>query len=337
MDEEQSTSWALLPLPGAVSAASYLTGALASQYRLIVDILDDHRAVSLTGVGFDELQALILERLPAGRAAELLAELPLESRMRQLVEWRTCESWQDKAETQEDFLRNRHRYQLTEAGSAINAAVRRIEADLGTSSTAVLLAPSTISERLTAMLRALAAQDSGRASQEFAQVQTTLDAMAAAAAEWQSRLATALGGSPSETKVTRLLETILAYVDAWGSGVDAWSEEIAATLPVLESVTDDVWRAIGLDRLGSEATEQALMAALREYRGAVATLAMWFAGPAPQARRLRRQIRDAVTPVLRSHRTLLAVGGTVSRKADLLRLAAAIELADDDAAAWELW
>ena len=39
--------------------------------------------------------------------------------------------------------------------------------------------------------------------------------MGAAAAEWQSRLAAALGGAPTEQKVSRLLETILAYVEAW--------------------------------------------------------------------------------------------------------------------------
>lgn len=335
MSDEQAAMWALLPLPGAVPAASYLTGALASQYRLIVDILDDQRTVSLTGVGFNELMTLVRDRLPNQQARHLMQDFPLETRLRALVEWGTCESWQDRAETQQDFLRNRYRYQLTEAGSAINAAVRRLESDLGSTSTAVLLAPATIVERLRATLAALA--DPARASQEFAQVQTTLDAMGAAASEWQSRLATALGGSPSETKVRRLLETILAYVEAWGSGVDAWSDAIVATFPGLESIPDATWRAMALARLGSEATDGSISAALTEMRAAVATLGMWFGGPNPQAGRLRRQIRNAVAPVLRSHRTLLAVGGTVSRKADLLQLAAAIESATDDEAAWQLW
>jgi uncharacterized protein (TIGR02677 family) len=48
-------------------------------------------------------------------------------------------------------------------------------------------------------------------------------------------------------------------------------------------------------------------------------------------------MRDAIAPVLRSHRTLLAVGGTVSRKADLVRLAHAIEDAPDADQAWSLW
>lgn len=72
-------------------------------------------------------------------------------------------------------------------------------------------------------------------------------------------------------------------------------------------------------------------------RRAVTTVGTWFAGTEPQAQRLRRRIRDAVAPVLRSHRTLLAVGGTVSRKADLLRLASAMERAPDGVEAWRLW
>ncbi|WP_051208068.1 DUF2397 family protein [Propionicicella superfundia] len=147
----------------------------------------------------------------------------------------------------------------------------------------------------------------------------------------------ALGGAPTEQKVTRLLETILSYVEAWGSGVDAWTDDIAATLPRLREVPAPDWRAMALARLGAEAAEIALTDAAEEMRAVVHTLATWFSGDHPQAQRLRRQIRDAVTPVLRSHRTLLAVGGTVSRKADLLRLAAALERADTDDDAWRLW
>lgn len=199
---QELTPWQLLPLPGAAPAASYLTGPLAKQYRLIVDILDDERTHSLTGIGHDELEALVWARLPADDARELLDDLDLDARMRQLVDWGTCESWQDRAESQQDFLRNRHRYQLTEAGAAFNTAARRIEADLGATSTAVLLAPATIVTRISATLAAVDSEATERASQEFAQVQTTLDAMGAAASEWQSRLAAALGGAPSEQKVS---------------------------------------------------------------------------------------------------------------------------------------
>lgn len=337
MTEESPSAWAMLPLPGQSTAAAYLTGPLSKQYRLIVNILDDERKVSLTGVGFDELAALIRRRLPDERQSQLMAEFPLEARMRQLVEWGTCESWQDRAETQQDFLRNRYRYQLTEAGSAFNAAVRRIESELGPVSTAVLLAPAALAERLNATLVALADGDPAAASTEFSQAQTTLNAMGAAASEWQSRLATALGGSPTEQRIQRLLETILAYVEAWGSGVDAWSDAIVDTLPKLRGIPDDAWRGMALARMGSEAAEATLQATVAELQNAVVTIDTWFGGADPQARRLRRQIRDAVAPVLRSHRTLLAVGGTVSRKADLLRLASAMEKAPDPQEAWRLW
>ncbi|NLE97762.1 MAG: DUF2397 domain-containing protein [Propionibacterium sp.] len=334
---EPTSGWALLPLPGAVTAASYLTGSLAKQYRLIVDILDDQRSATLTGVGFDELAALIRGRLPDEHARELLDELALDSRMRQLVEWGTCTSWQDRAESQEDFLRNRYRYQLTEAGSQINAAARAIDAELGTTSTAVLLAPAAIVDRLRGTLEALRVDDPVAAANEFSQVRHTLDAMSAAASEWQTRLAAALGGSPTEAKVTRLLETILAYADAWGSGVDAWTDTIAGLLPDVTGIDDAHWHAMALVRLGSKATADALAATVEEMRGDVDRLALWFTAPTLQAARLRRQIRDAVTPVLRSHRALLAVGGTVSRKADLLRLAGAIEAAPSDDDAWQIW
>ncbi len=337
VDVSAPSPWQLLSLPGTLAAASYLAGPLAKQYRLIVDILDDERTHSLTGVGHDELEALVRGRLPDDDARNLLVDLDLNARMRQLVDWGTCESWQDRAESQQDFLRNRHRYQLTEAGSSLNAAARRIDADLGSTSTAVLLAPATIVERIAATLSALDGDSPARASQEFAQVQTTLDAMGMAASDWQSRLAAALGGTPTEQKISRLLETILAYVEAWGSGVDAWTGDIRAGLPRLQALPDGTWRAMALARLGAEAPEATLSDAVDEMRTAVGTLSTWFAGERPQAHRLRLQIRDAVTPVLRGHRALLAVGGTVSRKADLLRLATAIERAQGDEDAWRLW
>lgn len=334
---EPMTAWSVLSLPGSVSAAAYLTGQHAKQYRLIVDILAEQRNVTLTGVGFDELAALIRERLPTENARELLDDFPLEARMKQLVEWGTCTSWQDHAETQEEFLRNRYRYQLTEAGSLLNDAVRTLETEFGPGSTAVLLAPAAIVERLNATFTALDNNDAAQASQEFSQLEHTLSAMSSAATEWQSRLAAALGGAPTEAKVTRLLETILAYAEAWGSGIDAWTEAIATHLPRLREVSSTQWRAMALARVGSQASEQVVDDAADGMRAVTDTLAVWFTGSRPQAVHLRRQIRNAVAPVLRGHRALLAVGGTVSRKADLLQLAEAIETLDGDDDAWQLW
>jgi uncharacterized protein (TIGR02677 family) len=161
--------------------------------------------------------------------------------------------------------------------------------------------------------------------------------MARTASAWQSKLAAALGGAPDEAKVTRLLETILAYVEAWGSGIDAYSERIAAGVPRLAAQPEAVWRRVALARVGAEAADHTVRDVVDELTRVATTLAGWFCPPHPQAGRLRRQMRDAIAPVLRSHRTLLAVGGTVSRQADLTRLARAVEAADDAEAAWDLW
>ncbi len=331
------SAWTLTSLPGAVSAASYLIGNNAKQYRLLVDILHDQRNVTLTGVGFDTLRQLVADRLPAESADRLLDELSLEARLQQLVDWGTCTSWQDRAETQEDFLRNRRRYQLSDAGYQLNAAVRTLEADEATTSTAVLLAPLTVLNGLTATIEALRTNDTKRAGEEFSQVQTTVHAMSDAATQWQTRLAVALGGSPTEEKTTRVLETILTYTGVWGDEVDAWSQPIAEHLLKLREIDDAHWRTMAGARLGANASEALLDDGVRELKADVEVLADWFAGPEPQSRRLRRQIRNAVAPVLRGHRALLAIGGTVSRKADLLRLADAVESAPDEASAWQIW
>jgi uncharacterized protein (TIGR02677 family) len=336
---EPLQAWLLLGLPGTVAAASFLTSALAPQYRLIVDILAERQTQSLTGVGHDELLGLLRERLPETpiSAGELLASLNLDDRLGQLVQWGTCEAWQEPAHTEADFLRNRFRYQLTEMGAQLHRTAVRLESDLGLGSTAALMAPSSLADRLEATICALAGQDATAASGAYSQVQTTLDDMATSAASWQSKLAAALGGAPDEAKVNRLLGTILAYVEAWGSGVDAYSTRITRSLPTLRGWDDDTWRALALARVQADAPDHTVAAAVDELRAVVDTLGIWFGGPDPQAQRLRRQIRDAVTPVLRSHRTLLAVGGTVSRRAELLRLARALEHAPDAAAAAQLW
>ena len=108
--------WDVLGLPGPVPAANFLTTKFAHQYRLIVDALAGEQSVSLTGVGYDDLVALVRSRLPEHTSAALLEDMNLEERLGQLVNWGTCEVWQDRAETEADFLRNRSRYQLTETG-----------------------------------------------------------------------------------------------------------------------------------------------------------------------------------------------------------------------------
>lgn len=334
---QELSGWDLLGLPGQLAPANFLTVPSANQYRLIVDTLAEQQSVSLTGVGHEELTALLRARLPETTAGALLAELNLAARLGQLVSWGTLESWQDTAETEADFLRNRSRYQLTEAGSFLHRVARQVETEIGAGSTAALMAPGSLADRLDATLIAVRADDFAAASTEYAQVETTLSTMSASAAAWQSKLAAALGGPPEEARIIRLLETILAYVEAWGSGVDAYTTRISAAVPALEAYASDVWRRLALARLGSGAPDQAVEAAAQDLLQVVGTIRHWFCGAVPQAQRLRRQMRDAVAPVLRSHRTLLAVGGTVSRKADLIRLAHAIEAAPDADSAWSVW
>lgn len=329
--------WDVLGLPGQLQSASFLTAPLAHQYRLIVDVLAARQSVSLTGVPHDELEALVKSRLPARSAAELMDELNLDMRLSSLESWGTVESWQDRAETEADFLRNRSRYQLTEAGAFLHHMVEEMESDAGAGSTAALMAPGSLADRLEATLAAIKARDFLAASTEYAQVEVTLANMSGAARNWQSKLAAALGGPPEETRITRLLETILAYVEAWGSGVDAYSSLISDAVPRLVAQPADVWRRLALARVQTSAPPETVDETVMELAKVLQTLEHWFCAPTPQAQRLRRQMRDAISPVLRSHRTLLAVGGTVSRKADLVRLAHAIEAAPDAEAAWQVW
>lgn len=338
-----AASWRVLALPGAVSVASYLTSPNAKQYRLLVDLLFDQQTSRLTGVAHDELLEMARTRLAMSleesHARTLLEEddFPLERRMAQLVEWGTCQSWQDTARTESDFLRNRARYQLTEEGAAINRLVRELEAGRESGSSAAVLAPPILRADLAAAAAAAAEGDSPAVGEALARVQTTLADMARTASGWQSRLAAALGGTPDPDKVERVLSTIVDYVDMWGSGVDVFSADIAHLARGLADLDDQTWRAVAFPRVGAEADEDRVTAVVAELRGTVDTVLAWFAGPRAQARALRIQIRDAVSPLLKSHRTLLAVGGGVSRRADLLLLAGDLERAPDDAAAWRLW
>lgn len=333
-----AVAWGLLDLPGAVTAASYLTSTNAVQYRLIVDVMADQQRHQLTGVAHDELCALICERLDEARPCQDLgAKVPLESRMQQLVAWGTCEAWQDQVDTEADFLRNRTRYQLTELGAELNRVIRAVEAGQGSGSTAALLAPKLLADRLTNAVEGLALRNVQVVSEELSQVQSTLETMARTAAQWQSRLAAALGGTPTEEKVSRLLHTVIAYVDMWGAGVDVFSDKINDCALRLLEHDPDTWRSLALARVGSSADEEMVQATVSELHSAITTLTVWFGGDAPQARRLRRQMRDAVAPLVRGHRTLLAVGGAVSRRADMLRLARAIEATPSEDEARRLW
>jgi len=329
--------WGLLGLPGQVPPASFLTSANAHQYRLIVRILAEQQAHSLTGVSHADVTRMVHESLPEDQADDLMEAMNLDARLNQLTEWDVVSAWQDQAETEADFLRNRRRYQLTESGAYLFEVATHLESELGQASTAALAAPGMLADHIAVALEALRTTDADAAHRAVADIQNTLKVMAETASIWQSKLAAALGGTPDEGKVIRLLETILAYVDAWGAGVDQYTDPIADNVVILGQVPADVWRRVALARVGATAPDHTIDAVVVELQAVPVTLAQWFCGAWPQARRLRRQMRDAITPVLRSHRTLLAVGGSVSRKADLVRLAHAIEAAPDEATAWDTW
>jgi len=334
--------WLLAGMPGGVREANYLVGELSAQYRLIVDVLLDEQSHSLTGVARDDLPSLLATRAAdltgADTASKLLAEeaFDLDARMDRLRRWAVVEVWQDRALTEADFVRNRDRYQLTPRAAALHRFVRDAEATGGRASTTAILAPPVIAARLIDFRVALDAGRLEEAEQAWAQIEITLRDMATAAGIWQAQMASALAGAPTREKVTTLRDTLLAYVEVWGAGVDVHSGAIASATDELE-LDAHTWRALALARLGSDADDATVDHVVGEHLATLAVLRSWFSGASGQGRRLRRQVRDIITDLVRGDRTLLHVGGAVSRRADLLRVAAVIERADDDGAGWDVW
>ena len=335
--------WQLAGLPGGLRLASYLTATgpgMAAQYRLIVDVLLDQQQHTLTGVPHDALASLIVERAeraagPAA-AARLLADLRLQDRMNQLADWQVIDAWDERPIREEDFLRNSSRYQLTQLAAQFHRAVT----DLGTdqaSSVAATFAPAVLRAQLTDMLTGLGS-DPVAVGTAWSIVKTTLDAMSAAAGSWQSGLAGALAGAPDAAKVAALHDTLTRYVDMWGAGVDSHSEGLAADAgALLRTDRVEAWRDVALQSLGAQAADEALSQLIEQYQLTLARVLSWFGGRDSQARRLRRQMRDTIAPMIRGQRTLASVGGHVSRRAELLSLASALEASPDDQAAWSLW
>ena len=108
-------------------------------------------------------------------------------------------------------------------------------------------------------------------------MRTTLKDMAEAASIWQSRMASALAGSPDEDKMRRLRETLAAYVTVWGAGVDSYSPRIRNSLGRLDDrVTDADWRAMALTGMDAAAAEETVQAIAQGNRDAAQVLAVWF-------------------------------------------------------------
>ncbi|MFD0576071.1 DUF2397 domain-containing protein [Dactylosporangium darangshiense] len=330
--------------PGRLDVAAYLTADQhATQYRVIVDALLDAQEHSLTGVGRDELLDRVRGRVAAVAdlaTAERLTlpdEFDLEARMRTLHAWGVVIRWQDKAKTEADFVRTRDRYQLTAAAADLHRWLRRKIDEDAVATSAAAFAPAVIADRLDEMLLALADADHLLAAQAWAQVRTTLADMAEAAAVWQSRMASALAGAPDTDKMRHLRETILAYITVWGAGVDTYSPRIRGAIERFAYVTDHDWRALALAGVDVDASEDVVEAIVAGHRDLAELLRGWFAGRDAQSQRLRRQVRDAVAPLLRGSRALLSSGGSVTRRAELLRVAAAVESAPSNAEAWRVW
>jgi uncharacterized protein (TIGR02677 family) len=337
--------WELAGFPGRLNIAAYLTAdQVAAQYRVLVDVLLDAQEHSLTGVGRDELLTSVRERIAAATddaTADRLASpevFDLDARMKALQGWDVVIRWQDKAKSEADFIRTRDRFQLTSEAADLHRWLRRKIDEDAVATSAAAYAPAIIADRLDETIDALAEHDHAKAAQAWAQVRTTLKDMAEAASIWQSRMASALAGSPDEDKMRRLRETLLAYVTVWGAGVDSYSQRIRNSLGRLnDRVTNADWRAMALTGMDAAAAEETVQAVAQGNSDAAQVLAVWFGEHRGQALRLRRQVRDAVTPLLRGSRALLATGGRVTRRGELLRVAAAVESAASDASAWQVW
>jgi hypothetical protein len=247
-------AWELAGFPGRLKVAAYLTAdQVAAQYRVLVDVLLDAQEHSLTGVGRDELLVAVRERIAAATDAQTAERLTspevfdFDARMKALQDWGAVIRWQDKAKTEADFIRTRDRFQLTSEAADLHRWLRRRIDEDAVATSAAAFAPAIIADRLDGTIGALGDRDHAGAAQAWAQVRTTLKDMAEAASIWQSRMASALAGSPDEEKLRRLRETLLAYVTVWGAGVDSYSPRIRASIGQLsECVTDDDWRAMAL-------------------------------------------------------------------------------------------
>jgi uncharacterized protein (TIGR02677 family) len=328
--------WPLAGLPGGLTLASYLTAepAAAAQYRLIVDVLLDEQERNLAGVSRPGLDVLLRDRLDG----PWLATLPLDRRLGQLVDWGVADQWPGPGGVPH--------YQLTEAAARLHRAVRALVTDRGDpgadpgadpgGSVAASVAPPVLAGHLGRLAAAVPGQP-GDAAQAWSVVRTTFGAMAEAAAGWQARLAAALAGAADPARVAALQDTLRRYVDVWGTGVDRHSGPIAGHAAGLLDAGPAAWRPAALHSLGAAATEDQLSALLGDYRATLTGLLAWFGPGDNRARRLRRQLRDVVVPLVHGQRALAAGRGPLSQRADLLALAGALERAATDDEAWSLW
>lgn len=328
-------------LPGQELVPAYLTSRFAAQYRVIVDVLITEQDTSLTGLSHDDVADAVEERLNVRLAPDvserLMAELHLDNRLEQLERWKVVTRWQQPARTGEDFLRRRDRYQLTPRAARLHAFWSEA-VDTDDDAGNLTLAPRAIHDRLVAFDQAVRTESYSDAATEFQVVATLHHAMAKAARSWQRTLAHALSGGPDPAKQELLWTTLHSYVTAWGEQVDVHSPAIADLIVGLsERLSEQVWTAAARAAMSDDADEDLVAASVRRWKRTWEALTVWFAGPEGQARRLRRQLRDLVAPWARNMHILMDTGGAITRQAELLRLATAVERAPDDESAWRIW
>lgn len=330
-------------LPGPDLVPAYLVVKYAAQYRAVVDVLLEAQDTSLTGLSHDDIRtrvaAYLAERIPADAVEEMVAQdrFNLEARLERLVQWGVLTRWQEPARTGEDFLRKRDRYQLTPKAARLHTFwTEELHAEEA-SAADLTLAPRAIHDRLAMFGDAIKDRRYRDAATEYQVVISLHHGMATAARTWQRSLAHALSGGPDPDKQEVLWRTLRSYIGMWGEQVDVHSPRIAALMTQCTStLTESVWRACCRAALEDADDEQIAVQAERWQR-TWAALTAWFGGSEGQARRLRRQLRDLVTPWARNMHILMDTGGTVTRRTELLRLARAIERAPDDETACRLW
>lgn len=340
--EAPADPWSAL-LPGQELVPAYLTSRFAAQYRVIVDVLLAEQDTSLTGLAYDEVAAGVRAHLagqvPAEVVDRLLAPdvLHLDARLERLVQWHVVTRWQEPARSGEDFLRRRDRYQLTPKAAGLHVFWSSVD-DSEEAAGDLTLAPRAIHERLTAFSESIRRAVYTDAATEFQQVGAMHQAMATAARGWQRTLAHVLSGGPDPAKQDLLWQTLRSYIGMWGEQVDVHTPRIAELVEELEPLlTPEVWRACARTALDTEADDEVVASQARRWQHTWEALGSWFGGSDSQARKLRRQLRDLVAPWARNMNLLLETGGAVTRRAELLALAVAIERAPDDESAWRIW
>jgi uncharacterized protein (TIGR02677 family) len=339
----QADPWAA-HLPGRELVPAYLVSRFAAQYRAVVEVLLEAQDTSLIGVAFDEVltkvRRYLADRLSPEAADGLIAApgFSLDARLNRLVQWGVLTRWQDPARTGEDFLRRRDRYQLTPAAARLHAFwVEELAADEDAAAD-LTLAPRAIHDRLETFAAAVRDRRYPAAAAEFQQIIVLHQGLAASARTWQRSLAHALSGGPDPAKQETLWRTLQSYVGMWGEQVDVYTPRVAALIGELVPVmTDTVWRACARAALAEDANDAIIAAQAGRWSRTWTALSGWFSGAEGQARRLRRQLRDLVAPWARNMHILMDTGGAVTRRAELLRLARAIERAPDDETVWRMW